>query len=241
MTIANVTWADEEDYVSVFEASDYKESTTEFKVDPLEAAVALKKLQIETGHYYDIQDPRVLDGINDSTKEQAEDIRKYYTKKFFWSNLTQTKPLSSFRSRLCVLLETHTKSLKSQDIGIFFKLPWFYEEDMAYEDFKKVYKTTDLPELERTYPKVKQTVTLKFLKTTKSWQKNRKLENFWFTKDDYLYNIGVTLDNPLRDMFVSMLAENETCTFETYLSEDRLDQLHFYKLYRFRFIKENNA
>jgi hypothetical protein len=112
---------------------------------------------------------------------------------------------------------------------------------MAYEDFKKEYNTTDLPSIKHTYPKVKQTLELKFLKTTKSWQKNRRLENFWFTKDGYLYNIGVTLDNPLREMFVGMLAENETSTFEGYVLEDRLDQLHFYKLYNFKFVKEKNA
>jgi hypothetical protein len=241
MTIVNVTWTDDDDdFIKSIDADYYKETFTDFAVDPLESSVALKKLHDETGLWYDLQDSRVIATIDPEVKATAELIRKYYTKKFFWSNFTHEKPLSSFRSRLCVLLETRERKLKEQDKGIIFKLPWFYNEDMAYDQFKKDYKTTELPYFKQ-YPQTKSIVKLKFLYTTKSMQKNRKTENFWFTKDDYLYNIVIALDNPLREMFTGMIEENPEPTFETFITTDRIDQMHFYKLINFRFKKENNA
>jgi hypothetical protein len=218
----------------------YKEPVTIFKEDPLVLATSLKDLYDKGGTYEDLQSLRVAENVTDEIRVRAEDIRKYYGRKFLWHNLNG-KSMSSFRSKASSLLENRICSLTEQDRGIYFKLPWFYSEDMIYDEFKKTLNTTKLPNLgnkrQNTFIK-----RLTFLKTSTGWQKNRKAEYFWFKDDNNdLYGIQLTKDNPLLEMFKGMLDENPTPTFQTRLTEDRIDSLHFYKLHSFKFIKENNA
>lgn len=124
----------------------YVEKIKELKEDPLILSCVIKRLTAETeGVFYSLEDERLVDMITDDDRAQAELVRKYFTKKFFWQNFTDHRSLSSFRSRVCFLLEGRVQECKDQDLGIYFKLPWFYDEDMIYEDFKKSYETNDVP------------------------------------------------------------------------------------------------
>jgi len=231
-----------DDLDSVFNAT-FKEKEVEFKQDPLVLAVALKDIMSSNpGSYYSLEDPRVSESITDDTKTLAEQIRKYYGKKYFWSNLSSNRSLSDYRGRVCYLLENRIHTCKDKDAGIYYKLPYFYDEDMIYDEFKKQYNTTDVPRILHggTTP-VKKCLTLKYLKATSSRQQKRNLNRFWFTDDHYLYNIEVTSDNPLLDLFKQLVVEKATIKFDTYYNVDRIDQMYFYKLYNFSLAKETNA
>ena len=223
----------------------YREEIKEFKDDPLALACSLKDLFEQTQCHYSLDDPRVGENITEDNLEQAERVRKYYTKKFFWKNLSGTGKLSDFRSRLCYLLENRIRTCKEQDVGIYYKLPYFYQEDMAYDDFKQQYNTTDVPRVldgqPTRLPVEKTQLTLKYLKTTTSRQQKRNLHRFWFTEGTYLFNIEITNDNPLLEMFKQLVVEKMTITLDTYYNVDRLDQMYFYKLYKFSLTKETNA
>ena len=232
-----------DDLDSVFNAT-FKEKEVEFKEDPLVLAVALKDIMSSNpGSYYSLEDPRVSESITDDTKALAEQIRKYYGKKYFWSNLASNRALSDFRGRVCYLLENRIRTCKDKDAGIYYKLPYFYDEDMIYDEFKKQYNTTDVPRIlyGGTATPVKKCLTLKYLKATSSRQQKRNLNRFWFTDDQYLYNIEVTSDNPLLDLFKQLVVENATIKFDTYYNVDRIDQMYFYKLHNFSLAKETNA
>jgi hypothetical protein len=226
----------------VFNAT-FKEKEVEFKEDPLVLAVALKDIMSSNpGSYYSLEDPRVSASITDDTKALAEQIRKYYGKKYFWSNLASNRSLSDYRGRVCYLLENRIHTCKDKDAGIYYKLPYFYDEDMIYDEFKKQYNTTDVPRiLHGGTTLVKKCLTLKYLKATSSRQQKRNLNRFWFTDDQYLYNIEVTSDNPLLDLFKQLVVEKATINFDTYYNVDRIDQMYFYKLYNFSLAKETNA
>lgn len=226
--------------------STYKEKDTKFEADPLVLAVALKEMVEETGMHSSLEDPRVLEHVTEATRERAEQIRKYFSKKFFWNNLTNNRELSGFRSRVCYLLENRVRVCKEKDIGIYYKLPYFYEEDMIYDEFKKQYNTTDLPY--KTWytgglnkKTEKERITLKYIKTTASRQQKRNINRFWFTDNKYLYSIMIANDNPLLDMFKQLVIDKVEVTFETYYNVDRIDQMHFYKLFNFSLAKETNA
>ncbi len=112
---------------------------------------------------------------------------------------------------------------------------------MVYDQFKKTYNTEQLSPLgnKRSNRFAKR---LSFLKTTKCIQKNRKTKNYWFADDNNdLYGIELKLDNELIDLFEAILEHNPTPLFDTYLAESRIDKLHFYKLYSFKLLKDNNA
>lgn len=239
----SVSVSDEEDIFS----STYKEKETKFEADPLVLAVALKEMIDSTGIHSSLDDPRVLETVTEATREQAERIRKYFSKKFFWNNLTENKELSGFRGRVCYLLENRVRSCKDRDIGIYYKLPYFYEEDMIYDEFKKQYETSaDLP-YKTWYPvggnkkMDKERLTLKYLKTTACRQQKRNVNRFWFTDSKYLYSIQIANDNPLLEMFKQLVIDRVEVTFETYYNVDRIDQMHFYKLFNFSLAKETNA
>ena len=88
----NVTLDDELDIFT----STFKEKNTEFKVDPLVLACSLKDLYEKDQGYYQLQDPRVIDNVTDAIREHAENVRKYYTKKFFWTAFTDSRGLSDY-------------------------------------------------------------------------------------------------------------------------------------------------
>lgn len=224
-------------------SSNYAEREVEFKDDPLVLSVSLKDLLDKTpGSYFSLDDPRVAGNVTEDTRSTAEQIRKYYGKKYFWNNLTNSRALSGYRSRVCYLLENRIHTCKDKDAGIYYKLPFFYEEDMIYDDFKKQYNTTDVPRIGSIKtPNAKHQLTLKYIKTTSSRQQKRNVNRFWFTDDVYLYNIEVVNDNPLLELFKQLVVEKVTITFDTYYNVDRLDQMYFYKLFNFSLAKDTNA
>ena len=219
-------------------SSTYKEKETEFKEDPLVLAVSLKELWSRTGEYISMEDLRVLENITDDIRERAEAVRKYFTKKFFWQNLKNSNHLSDYRRRVCYLLENHVRTCKDQDIGIYFKLPWFYEEDIVYEDLKKQYSTSDLPRIVYGNKAPKDTLKLTYLKTSFSYQRKRKVERFWFTNGKYLYSMEIESTNPLIYMLKDKLESASEHTLNTFITQDRIDQMHYYKLFQFTFAKE---
>lgn len=229
-----------DDLISIFNSTDYREKDTEFKEDPLVLSVSLKDLMDKNpGAYYSLEDLRVFENINDEIRDRAEQVRKYYGKKYFWSNLSSTRPLSGFRSRLCYLLENRVRTCKDKDAGIYYKVPYFYDEDMIYDEFKKQYKTDDVPRIgEITTPRAKHRFTLKYIKTTSSRQQKRNINRFWFTDDTYLYSIEINNDNPLLELFKQLVVEKMTVTLESNYNIDRIDQMYFYKLFNFTLAKE---
>ena len=222
-----------------FLEKDFKERLTEFKEDPLVLSTCLYRLLQEVPNsYYGLEHEVVYESITEEDREVAEKIRKYYTKKFFWTNFTQN--ISSFRSRMVLLLETRERNCKDQDCGIYYKLPWFYHEDMIYDEFKKQYNTSDIPNVVYGIKAQKSLLKLSYLKSTVCRQRKRKIERFWFTDQKYLYCVELDQENPLIDMFRSFL-ETKDVTIESFRAHDRIDQMQYYKLFKFNFVKEQNA
>lgn len=220
----------------------YQEKETKFDQDPLALSVALKELvEQNIGEYYSLNDDRVLAHVSDQHRERAEEIRKYFAKKFFWNNLSGNRSLSDFRQRVCYLLENRISVCKEKDCGIYYKLPYFYEEDMVYEEFKRQYQTVDVPRINHGITRTKSTIQLRYLKSTASRQSKRNVVRFWFTDETYLYCVDIVKDNPLLELFKQLVLDRLTVSLETYYNVDRLDQLEFYRLYNFSLAKETNA
>jgi hypothetical protein len=228
-----------DDLDNIFSAT-YKENSVEFKEDPLVLAVSVKDLMDQNrGHFFSLEDTRVTEHINEDIRIKAEQIRKYYSRKYFWNNLTNGTRQSDYRGRVCYLLENRIRICKDKDAGIYYKLPYFYDEDMIYDEFKKQYNTTDLPRVGNiNTTRSKHQLTLKYVKTTSSRQQKRNINRFWFTDDVYVYGIEIANDNPLLDLFKQVIVDKGTVTFETYYNVDRIDQMYFYKLFNFALAKE---
>jgi hypothetical protein len=211
------------------------ERVTEFKDDPLVLSCAVKRYLKNKLEYKSMGE--VLEYVNSDDRELAEQIRKYYGKKFFWDALSNTKPLSDYRRRLINLLENRISKCTDRDCGIYYKLPWFYDEDMIYEDLKKKYSTEKLKTLEYNRSSTI-AIRLTYICHSLSTQNKRKIKYFWFhDSNNNLYSINVNTDNELLTMFETIINSTNDHIFETKLTEDRIDKMHFYKLFSFKFLK----
>jgi len=224
-----------------FNDSQMAERITEFKEDPLTLSCVVKRL-LETGQgYRNMNDTTTVNDITGEDRILANQIKDYYKKKFFWRALSDNRTLSDYRKRLINLLENNIRNCKDQDCGIYYKLPYFYEEDMVYDEFKKTLDTSKLSDLGNA----RQTLFLKqltFLRTSFSGQRKNKIVRYWFNDDNnWLYGLSLTQDNPLLAIFDSYLKEHGTVVFDTRLVEDRIDDLHYYKMYNYKFVKEKYA
>jgi len=218
-----------------------EERITEFKEDPLVLSCIAKRHLDQGLGYHSMEDSSLLELITEEDRVLAKNIREYYTKKFFWRALSSEKPLSDFRHRLINLLENRIRKCKDQDCGIYYKLPYFYSEDIIYEEFKKTLKTDTISSLgsSRQNSMMK---SLEFIKTSSSRQRKRNQIRYWFKDDNnFLYGLELTSDNPLLMIFDDYLKGRSNIIFETKLTEDRIDQMHYYKLFNYKFVKEQNA
>jgi hypothetical protein len=118
---------------------------------------------------------QALENVTQEIRDHAELVRKHYSQKFFWAMLNGQK-LSPIRVRMISLLEQRIRTCSENDRGIYYKLPFFYEEDMIYEEFKKLYNTEKLSPLGNKRSNVF-AKHLTFIKTSKGIQKNRKQKN----------------------------------------------------------------
>lgn len=244
MTVATIQsmMANSLNTLDIFSTPYKGDGPKKFQEDPLVLACALKTLvQANPQIYYGLDHEFVASAVTDEIRDYAEQLRKYYTKKFFWQNLSDHRQLSSFRSRMLYLLEHRERQCEDSDQGIYYKLPWFYEEDMIYDEFKLKYKTDEVPHVAYGMKATKSNLELTYLKSTSSRQQKRKLERFWFTDGTYLYNIEVLEDNPLLEMFKEMIDPNKPVKVQAFKTQDRIDKLHFYKLFKFNFVKEQHA
>ena len=215
---------------------EYKQRIIEFTEDPLVLSCTLHSLRSAGSPWMNIDSDIVKESVSIEHREEAEKIRDYYTKKFFWSALANTRPLSDYRRRLLNLLESRIRKCDDKDVGIYYKLPFFYKEDIVYDQLKKNFKTVSLPAITNNNSKVRMDLT--FISTTFSSQRKNKIERFWFTEGTYLYQIEIRDDNPLMDLFKSLLSDNKVLKLETHRYIDRIDNMEFYKLLKFNLVKE---
>jgi len=214
---------------------EYVEREISFNEDPLVLACIVKDRYETTGNFTSLNDSVLISSITDKHRQLAEKIRDYYTKKFFWRLFKND--LSDYRKRLCFLLENRIRSCKEKDTGIYCKLPWFYEEDMIYDEIKKSVETSKQYYV-NTNGTAKQVVNLTFLKKTLSFQKRRKIERFWFKEDNELYCIEAEASSIFLELFKSLVERNQPLTLDSRKVADYIDTMWFYKLYDFTLTKE---
>ena len=207
-----------------------------FTVDPLVLAVACKDLAtINIFDTHSLNSSRVIEYVNDSHRAHAEKIREYYCKKVFWDQLKTSNEISDYRKRMFYLLENKVKECKGQDTGIYYTLPYFYDEDCLYDEFKKTYTVKDLP-VKTHYDKP--TLSLIYLDKSIKYQKRDKKNFYWFTNGQYLFSIDLDRKNPLLELFEERLSKGLTTTFKTYYTNTRIADMQYYKLFNFSLIKD---
>lgn len=132
---------------------------------------------------------------------KAQELRRYYGGTMTFDALKGQGLRTSFRQKLYAIASnchTYTK----EDVGLLYRLPYLYEEDLCLDDLKERYKTVD----NYTQPVE---ITGEFTLDCTMLHSRRSGEHYhyWLHSQHkcYLYNIVVRHDNPLRSMLESLL------------------------------------
>lgn len=138
-------------------------------------------------------------------REQAERLKAYYREGFKQTTFQMLKnvnrsALSSFRRKLYQLVNGDL-TITDKEIGLLYRLPYFYAEDLALDSV--VSATQTIPE---NLPAHKQELKLNLFKKVLRSRSSKEIDQYWFTEEtnSHAYMIPVNTDNVLANFFDSM-------------------------------------
>jgi hypothetical protein len=203
-----------------------------FKIDPLACAVSLKR----NNKPYGLVDN--IDHVSQDDFEQANIIRAYYKKKFFWKGLSSSHPATQFRTLANQLLEIEKDwNITEKEAGVFVKLPYFYEEDLVYDSFVTVLLTKREDYAGTAALSV--TKNLHFLNKTFKWQHVKRVA-YWFKDEaNHLYCFNTAYDHPFNPLFEEKIVD--PLTFEFACGVDNIGTMWYNTIKSFTILKETNA
>jgi hypothetical protein len=197
MTTQDLT-LDWDDFKAVFKAPDPEPDMT-FADDPVAMAWAVYRLYLKNPglRWADFNDVEVT--AEDRSK--AQEIRSYYTGRILMDTMKSKQPMSEFRKKLYGLLIGET-GLKKKDIGLLYRLPYFYVEDTDLDQvIAQTQSATVMPTAE-----IAGTFTL--IKRILVSRRSGDYIHFWIQhhKKSAPFLIAIKADNPLLSLLTSVLA-----------------------------------
>ena len=179
-------------------------SIVTFKEDPFALSAASYRYWREgLGRFRDFDTLEVTD--QDRTEGNA--MRLYYRGRLVFGQLKNTsrQPVSEFRQKLWALCEG-TGEITQNDIGLLYRLPYFYAEDQAHD---RIFM--DLPH----YSMVHQTIadreeTFTLQESVLISRRSREVTQYWLRGQNTPVPcmIAVAQDNPLRPLLENLLARD---------------------------------
>lgn len=140
--------------------------------------------------------------------EEAERLKKYYRDRMVMEALKNTNGVTrtKFKQKLAKLVVNELEITK-EEIGLLFRLPYFYEEDQALDHVKAV---TDDRLVNNKTQRTLSECTLKPLQKILISRRSGDFYHYWFTDTDNTpYNFVVKTDNPLITMFDGLYKRSE--------------------------------
>ena len=168
-----------------------------------------------------------LTPLQDSHKERAEMIRRYYRNRLTIQSL-KNQDMSKFRKDLYDFLTMPETHLRMSYLPMMIRLPSFYLEDVTLDDLVKQYK--------QPVRKVDQvnSVTVKKLEyvvKTHRKTKQQSVNHSWFTNEAvFLHRLSVEESNKLRHVFERLLHAPITIEARFPISGIRGQDVSFYNI-----------
>ena len=172
-----------------------------FNQDPVALACGSYRLFLETNiRWTDLKDVTVTD----ADREQADLIRKYYSDRILMSAVAAQGEMSEFRRKLYGLLIGQS-GLKKRDIGLLYRLPYFYAEDTAMDQVMEQTETVSA-----NAPRSRNVIGhFQVIKRIPVSRRSGETVQLWLQKDSphkVPYMIASKLDNPFLSLTESVLA-----------------------------------
>jgi hypothetical protein len=221
MTTQDLT-LDWDDFKVVFKTPD-PEPDLIFKDDPVALTWASYRAYLNSPAVRWADFDTVVVTVHD--RAVAQEIRSYYTGRILMDAMKSTQPMSEFRKKLYGLLIGET-GLKKKDIGLLYRLPYFYAEDTALDQvIAQTQSATPLlvSDLAGTFTLIKRILVSR---------RSGEFVQFWLQhhKRPEPFMILVKTDNPLLPLLEGILANpvklSATAHFETHRGYHRNRYFH---------------
>jgi len=173
-----------------------------FKDDPVAMAVSVhrcwKASPTSGARWADLETAT----ITEEDRLVSEQLRKYYADRIMMTMLGNTK-ISDFRRKLYGVV-SNTMSLEKKDIGLLYRLPYFYDEDLAVD--RVMAQTESVKErvpTERIQSRF--TVIERVLRSRRAGDYTQ----LWMTREgsNAPYMITIKCDNPYHRLIVNLLEQ----------------------------------
>lgn len=186
-----------------------------FKEDPVALACGSYRHFLESKiRWTDLQD--VVTTPKDH--EQAALVRKYYSDRILMSAVAARGEMSEFRRKLYALLIGQS-GIKKRDIGLLYRLPYFYAEDTAMD--RVMEQTETVP---ANSPRTRDVIGhFQVIKRIPVSRRSGETVQLWLQKDSDTvpYMIASKLDNPFLSLVESILEQPVKLTAEAHLKTHR--------------------
>lgn len=187
-----------------------------FVQDPVALACGSYRLFLETKiRWTDIMNDVT---VTDADHEQAALVRKYYSDRILMSAVAARGEMSDFRRKLYGLLIGQS-GIKKRDIGLLYRLPYFYAEDTAMDQVME--QTETVP---TNSPRTRDVIGhFQVIKRIPVSRRSGETVQLWLQKgtDTVPYMIASKLDNPFLSLVESILEQPIKLVAEAHLKTHR--------------------
>ena len=143
--------------------------------------------------------------VTDDDRRKALDLRKYYQQRYTMQALIST--LTEYQKK-CAEFLSGTHYLTTEEIGLLYRLPYFYEEDLAIDQIVELTKTDDAKYMNRPYREDQTGADIvPLLKVLKS-RKSGDIYQYWFRSENgYAVVQEVKMSDPLLKLVDSLFKQ----------------------------------
>ena len=189
------------------------EPDMEFHDDPVALACASYRAFLKSSiRWAELKDVTVTD----QDREQAAHIRKYYSDRILLAAVAARGEMSEFRRKLYGLLIGQT-GLKKRDVGLLYRLPYFYAEDTAMDQVMEQTESATGPNPRPVVGK------FQVIRRVQVSRRSGESVQLWLKKDSDTvpYMIASKLDNPFLTLVESMLGQTTALQAIAHLKHHR--------------------
>lgn len=189
-----------------------------FNDDPIVLACASYRFWREGGHRWAALES-VVPTAQD--RQQAELVRSYYRARITFERLRSNseQPVSEFRRKLIGIIDGYYE-ITYKDLGILYRLPYFYQEDTAHDSIVETFP--------RTHNKFDGSLaTFELYKKVLISRQRFETVQLWLQTSEYdaATCIAVRADNPLLPLLEGILAQGPV----TFVADWQFKRLYGYR------------
>lgn len=140
---------------------------------------------------------------DDEDRVQAQELRRYYGGTMTFDALKGSGLKTTFRQKLYAIA-SNCHNYTKEDVGLLYRLPYLYEEDLCLDDLKQRYQTVG--DIKQPMEIVGQ---FGLDRTMLHSRRSGEHYHYWLHSEhrQYLYNVVVRHDNPLRGVLESLMQQ----------------------------------